>query len=76
MDANKKVDVNEAFIAEWLKHECMWDVDVRAYKDLNARENALRDLAKLFEIIWNNSTQARLHPNSSSFSFSFCVFPF
>ena len=40
MDANK-VEVNEAFIAKWLKHECLWDVKARAYKDRNARENAL-----------------------------------
>ena len=41
MDANK-VEVNEAFIAESLKHECLWDVKARVYKDHNARENALR----------------------------------
>ena len=29
MDA-KKMEVNEAFIAEWLKHECLWDVKARA----------------------------------------------
>ena len=40
MDANK-VEVNEAFIAKWLIHECLWDVKARAYKDRNARENAL-----------------------------------
>ena len=38
MDANKKVEVNEAFIAEWQRHECLWDVKARAYKDRNARE--------------------------------------
>ena len=56
MDANKKVEVNEVFTAEWLKHECLWDVKVRAYKDRNARENALRTLPELFEIIRNYST--------------------
>ena len=76
MDANKKVEGNEAFIAEWLKHECLRDVKARAYKDRNASENALRTLAELFEIIRNYSKQPRLHPNSSSFSFSFSVFPF
>ena len=40
MNANKKVEVNEAFIAEWLKHECLWDVKAKASKDRNARENA------------------------------------
>ena len=40
MDANK-VEVNEAFIAESPKHECLWEVQARAYKDRNARENAL-----------------------------------
>ena len=29
MDA-KKMEVNEAFVAEWLKHECLWDVKARA----------------------------------------------
>ena len=39
MDANKKVEVNEAFIAEWLtNYECLSDVKARAYKDRNARE--------------------------------------
>ena len=36
MNANK-VEVNETFIAESLKHECLWDVKARAYKDYNAR---------------------------------------
>ena len=35
----------------------------RAHKDHNAKENVLRTLAKLFEIIWNYSTKLRLHPN-------------
>ena len=48
MDANKKVEVNEAFIAEWQKHECLWDMRARAYKDRNARKNAWGTLAKLF----------------------------
>ena len=56
MDANKKVEGNEAFIAEWLKHKCLRDVKARAYKDRNARENALRTLAELFEVIRNYST--------------------
>ena len=55
MDANK-AEVNEAFIAEWLNHACLWDVKARAYNDRNARENALRALAELFEIIRNYST--------------------
>ena len=50
MDANKKVEVNEAFIAEWQKHECLWNVKARAYKDRSARENACRTLAELFEV--------------------------
>ena len=29
VDANK-MEVNEAFIAEWLKHESLWDVKARA----------------------------------------------
>ena len=52
----KKVKVNEAVIAEWLKHKCLWDVKARASEDCNTRENAFRTLAKLFEIIWNSST--------------------
>ena len=50
MDANKKVEVNEAFIAEWQKRECLWNVKARAYKDRSARENACRTLAELFEV--------------------------
>ena len=30
MNANKKEEANEAFIAEWLKHECLWDMKARA----------------------------------------------
>ena len=56
MDANKKVEVNEAFIAKWLKHKYVWNVKPKAYKDLNARENALRTLAQLFEITWTSFT--------------------
>ena len=56
MDANKKVKVNETFIAEWLKHECLWDVKARSYKDRNAEENALRTMAELFEITRDFST--------------------
>ena len=44
LDANKKVEVNEAFTAEWQKHECLWYVKARVYKDRNARENALKVL--------------------------------
>ena len=55
MDANKKVEGNEAFIGEWLKNECLRDVKARAYKDRNARENALKTLMELFEIIRNYS---------------------
>ena len=50
MNANKKEEGNETFTAEWLKHECLRDVKARAYKDRNARENALRTLAELFYI--------------------------
>ena len=35
MDANKKkVEVNEAFIGEWLKHKYLWDVKAGAYEVL------------------------------------------
>lgn len=30
MNANKKEEANEAFIAEWLMHECLWDMKARA----------------------------------------------
>ena len=43
--------INESFIAEWLNG--LWDVKARSCKDLNARENALRILAELFEITTN-----------------------
>ena len=46
-DANKG-EVNEAFISEWLNHECLRNVKARAYKDRNTRE-----------IIRNYSTEAR-----------------
>ena len=52
----KKVEINEILVAEWLKHECLWDVKARSYKDRNAGENALRTLAELFEITRNFST--------------------
>ena len=63
MNANKKVEVNEASIAEWLRHEHLWDVKARAYKDCSARENS-----ELFYI-------AKASPNSSLFSFSLSGFP-
>ena len=44
IDTNKKVEVNEASIAEWQKHECLWDVKARACKDRSARENAFKSL--------------------------------
>ena len=49
--------------------------EAKGYKDRNARESALRNLAELFEIILNYSTWPNFHPNSSSVSFSSCVFP-
>ena len=52
MNANKKVEVNEAFIAEWQKPELLWDVKARAYKDCNIWKYFLSTLAELFEIIW------------------------
>ena len=55
MDANK-MEVNEAFIAEWLKHDCLWDVKARSYKDRSARENTFRTLAELFDIMRNYYT--------------------
>ena len=33
MDANK-MEVNEAFIAEWLKHESLPDVKAQAYRKI------------------------------------------
>ena len=63
-DANKG-EGNEAFISEWLNHECLRIVKARAYKDRNTRE-----------IIRNYSTEARLHLNSPSFSFTFSAFLF
>ena len=32
MDVNKKVEVNEAFVAEWRKHKCLWDVKLEDTK--------------------------------------------
>ena len=51
MDANK-VEVNECFIAESLRYECLWDVTARAYKDCSARKM----LCELIEIIRSYST--------------------
>ena len=46
MDATKTVEVNEAQML----------VGREGLKDPSARENALRNLAELFEIIFNYST--------------------
>ena len=43
--------VSEAFIAEWQKYKCLWDMKAWAYKDCSTRENTLRTTAKLFEIV-------------------------
>ena len=51
MNANK-MKVNEAFIAEWLKYECLWDVKARAYKNRSARENALRIILNYLELFY------------------------
>ena len=32
MYANKKVEVNEAFVAEWQKHKHLWDVKLKDIK--------------------------------------------
>ena len=53
MDASKKVKPKEADIPEWLKHECVWNVKAKAYKNSSARENGFRNLTELFEIIRN-----------------------
>ena len=34
MQIKKKVEVNEAFIGEWLKHKYLWDVKAGAYEVL------------------------------------------
>ena len=71
MDPNK-VEVNETFIAEWLENECLWNVKARAYKYRNARVNALRALAELFEIIRNSQSFTQTVPRflfRSVFSF-------
>ena len=49
VDANK-MKVNEAFIAEWLKHESLWDIKAKAYKDRIGRENDLRIILNYFYI--------------------------
>ena len=51
VDANK-MEVNEAFIAEWLKHESLWDVKAQAYNDRNARENDLRIILNYSELFY------------------------
>ena len=42
------MEVNEAFIAEWLKHESLWDIKAKAYKDRIGRENNLRIILNYF----------------------------
>ena len=32
MDANKKVEVNGAFVADWKKSKCLWDVKLEDIK--------------------------------------------
>ena len=43
MGANKKIEVNEALVAEYQKQEFLWHMK---YKDCNTRENALRTLVE------------------------------
>ena len=45
MDANKKVEVNGAFVADWQKRKCLWDVNLEDIK--------IAILENLGEIIWN-----------------------
>ena len=46
------MEVNEAFIAEWLEHESLRDGKARAYKDRNAKENALRIILNYSELFY------------------------
>ena len=71
MDANK-VEVNEAIIAESPKHECLWDVKARAYKDRNARENALGIICNYSDLFYI----AKASLKSFSLYFLFSIFPF
>ena len=41
--ARKEIIV-EQFIAEWEKHQCLWNVTSEDYKDRNLREKAFENL--------------------------------
>ena len=43
MKARKEIIV-EKFIAEWEKHQCLWNVTSENYKDRNLREKAFENL--------------------------------
>ena len=55
MDAIKKLEENEAFLAEWQYRKMLVRCESKGYKDCDARENALTTLMKLLEIILNYS---------------------
>ena len=46
MSRGKKFDENEAFITAWQEDECLWNVNIQAYKDRNAKKEGIKKLAQ------------------------------
>ena len=41
-----KTEQNEIFISEWIQEECLWNVTLEKYKDRNARQAAVKNIAE------------------------------
>ena len=67
-----KMEVNEAFVAEYQKNKCLRHVKARAYEDHNSSKNALRIMVGSFEIITANFSIGKI--DSFSIFFSNIVF--
>ena len=67
-----KMEVNEAFVAEYQKNKCLRHVKTRAYEDHNSSKNALRIMVGSFEIITANFSIGKI--DSFSILFSNIVF--
>ena len=63
-----KMEVNEAFVAEYQKNICLRHVKARAYEDHSSSKNALRIMVGSFEIITANFSIGKIDPFSILFS--------
>ena len=41
-----KTEQNEIFISEWIQEECLWNVTLERYKNRNARQAAVKNVAE------------------------------